>query len=62
MKLPGSDSVLPNIEFMEEDMRLAGPNMRNSIVVCLHGCGEVNELAIEMAVGRGASGWVVMPC
>ena len=54
--------VLPNIKFYEEDMRNAKPNVLNSIVVCLHGCNDVNEMAIEMAIEEKASGWAVMPC
>ena len=56
------EKVLPNIQFYEEDMRNARPLVQNSIVVCLHGCNEVNELAIEMAMDEKASGWAVMPC
>jgi SAM-dependent methyltransferase len=56
------EKVLPNIHFYEEDLRNSKPFIPNSIVVCLHGCGEVNEIAIEMARDEKASGWVVMPC
>ena len=56
------EKVLPNIKFYEEDMRNARPNVINSVVVCLHGCNEVNEMAIEMAIEEKASGWAVMPC
>jgi hypothetical protein len=61
-KHPGFETVLPNIQFHEEDLRLAKDKMQNSVVVCLHGCGEVNEIAIEMAIDNGAAGWAVMPC
>ena len=56
------EKVLPNIQFYEEDMRNARHLTPNSIVVCLHGCGEVNEMAIEMAIEEKAAGWAVMPC
>lgn len=54
--LPDDEKVLPNVFFYEEDMRNAKPLVKNSIVVCLHGCGEVNEIAIEMALEEKASG------
>jgi hypothetical protein len=47
--------VLPNIEFLECDMRLAVPNVPRSVVVAVHGCGEVNEMAIEMALQNKAA-------
>lgn len=56
------EKVLPNVFFHEEDFRNAVPLVQNSVVVCLHGCNEVNEMAIEMAIEEKASGWVVMPC
>jgi len=34
----------------------------NSIVVCLHGCNEVNSNAIEISNKYNATGWIVMPC
>ena len=61
-KYPGDDSTLPNLHFHEEDMANATPFIESSIVVCLHGCGAVNERAIEMAVTQAASAWAVMPC
>lgn len=63
VKMYASDEkVLPNIHFYEEDFCNARPLVVNSLVVCLHGCNEVNENAIEMALEEKASGWVVMPC
>lgn len=62
VRYPGDDEVLPNVHFYEADMRTSLPLIPNSIVVCLHGCGEVNEMAIEMAIENKASGWAVMPC
>ena len=56
------EKVLPNVHFYEEDFRNAKPLIVNSVVVCLHGCNEVNEMAIEMAIEEKASGWAVMPC
>ena len=62
LKRPGLETVLPNIEFREQDMREAVDLVtEKSIVVCLHGCGEVNEMAIELAREKRA-GWIVMPC
>ena len=34
----------------------------DSIVVCLHGCGDMNDNAIKMALGNSAAGYMVMPC
>jgi len=56
--------VLPNIEFVEGDVEVANSPDKippNSLVVAIHGCNEVNKLAIEMALSR-QSAWVVMPC
>ena len=36
--------------------------LNNSIVVCLHGCNEVNEIAVEMALESENAAWVTMPC
>mmetsp|Transcript_30950 Transcript_30950/g.69026 ORF Transcript_30950/g.69026 Transcript_30950/m.69026 type:complete len:405 (+) Transcript_30950:42-1256(+) len=59
---PNRTSVLPNIIFHESDMGLAVEHVPNSFVICIHGCGEVNKRAIEMAQDHGAGGWVVLPC
>jgi len=61
-KYPGDDTTLPNLFFHEEDLANATPYIESSIVVCLHGCGAVNERAIDMAVAHAASAWAVMPC
>ena len=61
-KRPGATSVLPNIYFHEADMLEATELIQDSIVVCLHGCNEVNSQAIEMAIKKKATGWIVMPC
>jgi hypothetical protein len=56
------DGVLPNIHFHECDMGLAVEHVPNSFVLCIHGCGEVNRRAVEMAIDHGAGGWVLLPC
>ena len=61
-KRPNAKSVLPNIMFHEKDMMNSIPLLPNSIVVCLHGCNEVNSNAIELSNNYNASGWIVMPC
>ena len=62
-RYPGQSSVLPNVNFREEDMTAAAPFVHNSVIVCLHGCNEVNEMAIQMALSSNSSGYVVMvPC
>lgn len=62
-KLKGKTSlVLPNITFHEADMRLAESVITaSSMVVAIHGCNEVNQVSVEMALARGAA-WAVMPC
>lgn len=62
LKRPGEDKVLPNIVFHEEDLLHSKEYIPSSIVVCLHGCGDANKNAIEMAIDHGAAGWAVMPC
>ena len=32
-----------------------------SLVLCTHGCNEVNIVAVDLARGAGA-GWMVLPC
>ena len=59
---PGDTQSLPNLHFHEEDLINSKPLIPNSVVVCLHGCGEVNEQAVELAMAHQASGWAVMPC
>lgn len=59
---PGKQRVLPNIQFHEKDIQLSVNEISSqTIVVCLHGCGEINEISINLAVDREA-GWIVMPC
>jgi hypothetical protein len=61
-KLQTNTQVLPNIKFYESDMRLAEAVITsNSIVVAIHGCNDVNQVSIEMAVAKNAA-WAVMPC
>jgi hypothetical protein len=59
---PGQSQVLPNIVFHEADMAVCVEQLPNSIVVCIHGCGQVNKRAIELAIDNRASGWIVLPC
>lgn len=54
--------VLYNLHFHECDNVLAAPLLAGSVMICLHGCNEANEDAIEMAVQNKAAGWLVMPC
>lgn len=61
-KRPNATKVLPNIVFHEKDMMNSISLIPNSIVVCLHGCNEVNSNAIELASKYNSSGWIVMPC
>ena len=61
-KRQGMEKVLPNIYFFEEDMKNSIDKIPNSIVICVHGCGEVNKDTIEMASDNQAAGWAVMPC
>ena len=59
---PGKEHVLPNIQFHEKDIQLSvGEINKHTIVVCLHGCGEINEISINLAIEKQA-GWIVMPC
>jgi hypothetical protein len=61
-KLKSNTSVLPNIEFREADMRLAEDEISSTtLVVAIHGCNDVNQVSIEMALKKSAA-WVVMPC
>jgi hypothetical protein len=73
--MPGKLNVMENIVFHEEDLKNARDLVDNSIVVCLHGCNDINRIAIEMALSSNKqsdsssrtssssiSGWVVMPC
>lgn len=56
--------ALPNIQFIESDVSQAdSPEtlIKNSVVVCIHGCNEVNKDAIEMAIKHECS-WIVLPC
>lgn len=58
------NAALPNIAFIEGDVSQADTAESlpaGSVVVCVHGCNEVNQLAIEMALRRGCA-WVAMPC
>jgi hypothetical protein len=59
---PGCSSPLENIEFFESDISEAVVWVNNSVVVCLHGCNEVNEISVDMAEKSGNSAWVAMPC
>lgn len=59
---PGNDRVVPNIKFHEKDIQCSVDEINGqTIVVCLHGCGEINEIAVNIAIDRNA-GWIVMPC
>lgn len=62
LKRPGAEKVLPNLIFHECDLSQAAPLAANSIIACIHGCGEVNQKAVEMAMRHNACGWVVVPC
>mmetsp|Transcript_2252 Transcript_2252/g.3485 ORF Transcript_2252/g.3485 Transcript_2252/m.3485 type:complete len:271 (-) Transcript_2252:35-847(-) len=62
-KRPGESLVLPNVQLFEQDIYSTGrEELRNSVVVCVHGCGQVNQHTIEMAISSGAAGWAVLPC
>eukprot|EP01038_Epipyxis_sp_PR26KG_P004711 gene4711-6614_t len=61
-KRENSEKVLSNIIFHETDLLQAKDVISNSVVVCVHGCGEVNKQAIELAQSNNACGWIVMPC
>ena len=61
-KRPNALQVLPNIVFHEKDISESVPFIKDSVVVCLHGCNEVNSMAVELAIENCASGWIVMPC
>lgn len=62
LKRPGQNKVLPNIIFHEEDNSNAVKWIDNSIVISIHGCGKLNQDAIEMASKYNAKGWAVIPC
>ena len=53
---PGETKVLPNVNsFREEDLRSCPADvLKDSVVVCIHGCGDVNQDTIEMAINSGA--------
>ena len=52
---PGESKVLPNVNsFCEADLRTCSKVLKNSIVVCIHGCGDVNQDTIDMAIDSGA--------
>jgi len=54
--------VLPNIRFVEGDVEEAAVSVNaNALVLCIHGCNEVNQIAIEMAL-KNQCVWLVMPC
>jgi hypothetical protein len=56
--------VLPNVRFIEADVQAANsPDtlLPHSVVLAIHGCNEVNQIAIEMALVHDCS-WLVMPC
>ena len=40
---------------------LEGTVDAGSLVLCTHGCNEVNIVAVDLARGAGA-GWMVLPC
>lgn len=61
-KRPNADKVLPNIFFHEADLAESVPYIKDSIIVCLHGCNEINSKAVELAIDFSSSGWIVMPC
>ena len=51
---------LPNIAFEAGDLATISPT-EGSLVLCTHGCNEVNIVAVDLARGAGA-GWMVLPC
>ena len=54
-KRPGESKVLPNIYFFEADLRTCpAETVKDSVVICVHGCGDVNQDTIEMALRHGA--------
>lgn len=59
---PGADRVLPNVHFHEADLMTCTEHVHESIVVCIHGCGDANTRAVELAQAHGAVGFAVMPC
>ena len=56
-------SALSNLRFVQGDFAslAAGDAESPSLVLCVHGCNEVNRDAIEFAK-RGAAAWLVLPC
>jgi len=62
LKREGKTKVLPNIFFHEKDLKSSIEFIPNSIVVCVHGCGDVNKDAVELAIKNDALGWIVMSC
>jgi hypothetical protein len=54
--------LLHNICFHQSDLMNAVEVMEDSVMICLHGCNEVNQQAIDLALSHGATGWLVMPC
>ena len=61
---PRPNAALPNVRFVEGDISQAdNPETLppGSVVVCVHGCNEVNQLAIEMALKHSCA-WIAMPC
>ena len=60
-----SQSMLPNVQFLEGDFQeldlLDMLTSAPSLVLCVHGCNEVNRDAVELA-RKAAVGWVAIPC
>lgn len=63
-KASAANKALPNIRFVEGDISQAdNPETlpAGSVVVVVHGCNEVNQIAIEMALKHSCA-WIAMPC
>ena len=60
-----SQLMLPNVEFLEGDFQqldlLDMLTSAPSLVLCVHGCNEVNRDAVELA-RKASVGWVAIPC
>ena len=73
--LGGGAAPLPNLRFVQADVAALATSMgesggavadvaaldRRALVLCVHGCNEVNRQAIEMAQ-RADAAWLVLPC
>ena len=61
---PNEKDPLCNLKFYEKDIKCAEGegSINDCVVVCLHGCNEVNEIAVDMTLRGTNSVWCAMPC